>query len=508
MKSATLVALGVLSLCPPLMAQVMSNEEARMAEIADDEIRQAEATRALNAMNSYVAIIPSKEDLAAIAAHNARYPDIIARVDAEYKANWDRENPFKPSWEMPKTPQDYYDTAIKDAQTKEQSDLQAKIDFLQKRIEALEGKKPDQQSEMPVTHSTPEDDLRARQRAHEYAVQAEVDRQRRNAQVADPSSAPQGTEISEGEAAYNRAFDKSEAEAAQLYDFAHDPVSVGGKRMQEIESALLAKNDPIYYDPNKPLIIARMVAAEMHVAAKTSYVEQSPVANSPQESAPASAISANSQALVSETIPSRSTPTRAPYTLKEIQDLAQSGDSDAQYDLGVRYNNGDGVPMSGAEAVKWFSAAAKQGDLYAADALGSIYEQGDGVPRDPVVAMVWYRKAAEQDYDSAEYSIGLMYRKGEGVEVDNVQAVVWFTKAALQGYVPAECDLGIMYSIGKGVPKDEIQGLAWTYLAAATGDDFSIKSCKRMESRLGREGRLAAQQKCKELEKHIVTVSH
>src|ERR1019366_6239096 len=79
----------------------------------------------------------------------------------------------------------------------------------------------------------------------------------------------------EREAAYDRAFDASEEKAIRLYDFVSDPNSVGRKRMLEIEADLLANDDPLYYDPNKPLIIAQMVGKEMRVAPKSIHAAAS-----------------------------------------------------------------------------------------------------------------------------------------------------------------------------------------------------------------------------------------
>jgi TPR repeat protein len=41
-----------------------------------------------------------------------------------------------------------------------------------------------------------------------------------------------------------------------------------------------------------------------------------------------------------------------------------------QYDLGVKYENGDGVPKDDAQAVTWFRKAAEQGDADASVRTG------------------------------------------------------------------------------------------------------------------------------------------
>ena len=70
--------------------------------------------------------------------------------------------------------------------------------------------------------------------------------------------------------------------------------------------------------------------------------------------------------------------------------LADQGDATAQYNLGVEYANGQGVPQDYAEAVKWYRLAADQGDGYAQVNLGVLYAQGLGVPQDYVLAYKWF----------------------------------------------------------------------------------------------------------------------
>lgn len=66
--------------------------------------------------------------------------------------------------------------------------------------------------------------------------------------------------------AYDRQFSASEGRAVELYEFAGDPKSVGGKRMAEIDSDLEKNGDPLFNSPDKPLKIAQMVAAELSIA--------------------------------------------------------------------------------------------------------------------------------------------------------------------------------------------------------------------------------------------------
>lgn len=118
--------------------------------------------------------------------------------------------------------------------------------------------------------------------------------------------------------------------------------------------------------------------------------------------------------------------------LRLLRPLADQGDPDAQYNLGVMYNNGDGVSQDYAEAMKWHRKAADQGNGNAQFNLGFMYDRGRGIPQNYAEAAKWYRLAAHQGVAIAEYKLGVMYQDGQGVQQDYVQAHMWFDLAASQ----------------------------------------------------------------------------
>ena len=99
---------------------------------------------------------------------------------------------------------------------------------------------------------------------------------------------------------------------------------------------------------------------------------------------------------------------------------------------------------------------AEQGNVEAQYELGLMYEQGQGVPQDYKEAVKWYRLSVEQGYAKAQSVLGFMYHKGHGVLQDYKEAVKWFRLAAEQGFAIAQYNLGLMYVKGKGVPKDHV----------------------------------------------------
>ncbi|MEX4489508.1 sel1 repeat family protein [Haemophilus influenzae] len=113
--------------------------------------------------------------------------------------------------------------------------------------------------------------------------------------------------------------------------------------------------------------------------------------------------------------------------------LAEQGNADAQFNLGLMYEEGRGVKQDDFEAVKWFRKAAEQGDETAQFNLGVMYGKGRGVKQDDVEAMKWFRKAAEQGNAHAQALLGFSYILGRGVRVNKSLAKEWFGKACDNG---------------------------------------------------------------------------
>ena len=81
-------------------------------------------------------------------------------------------------------------------------------------------------------------------------------------------------------------------------------------------------------------------------------------------------------------------------------------------------------------AARLFRPLAEQGIASAQFNLGMMYAKGQGVPQDYQAALKWYRKAAEQGDASAQNNLGLMYEMGRGVRRDFIRAHMWSNVAA------------------------------------------------------------------------------
>src|SRR6267143_2569067 len=62
--------------------------------------------------------------------------------------------------------------------------------------------------------------------------------------------------------------------------------------------------------------------------------------------------------------------------LREWRPLAEQGDVLAQYNLGILYFNGGGVPKDYQQALRWFRLAADQGEALAQTKIAIMYDDG------------------------------------------------------------------------------------------------------------------------------------
>ncbi len=151
----------------------------------------------------------------------------------------------------------------------------------------------------------------------------------------------------------------------------------------------------------------------------------------------------------------------------------EQGVAAAQYNLGVMYANGQGIAPDPQEAAQWFLRAADQGVTNAALGLGNVYYESD--LQNYTEAAKWYRKAAEEGFASAAFSLGVMYDLGRGVPQDYTEALKWYRQAAEQGYAPAMVNLGVLYYNAQGVKRDLIQAYAWFTRAGRRGEPRGVE---------------------------------
>lgn len=189
-----------------------------------------------------------------------------------------------------------------------------------------------------------------------------------------------------------------------------------------------------------------------------------------------------------------------------------TGDAHAQYMLGTMYYMSllDTQLSVGAwdevnteaerntEAAKWFRLAANQGHAEAQYNLGVMYKKGYGVPQNKTEALKWIRLSANQGYAEAQSDLGEMYYfdnvklfnssgiynpesiPAQVVPQSYTESAKWFRLAANQGYAHAQYMLGSMYLDGLGVSKSYTTAVKWFRLSANQGHPMATGTLKRL----------------------------
>ncbi|WP_156358148.1 SPOR domain-containing protein [Sphingobium sp. Leaf26] len=140
--------------------------------------------------------------------------------------------------------------------------------------------------------------------------------------------------------------------------------------------------------------------------------------------------------------------------IAEWRPLAQSGDPDAQFNLGQAYKLGRGVQPDVNTAIDWYRKAATQGHMRAEDNLGLLmFQQGDRAG-----AMPYLQRASMRGEARAQYIVGTTLFNGDTIGKDWVRAYALMTRASASGLPQAATSLEQM---DKYIPEDQRkQGLA------------------------------------------------
>ena len=194
-----------------------------------------------------------------------------------------------------------------------------------------------------------------------------------------------------------------------------------------------------------------------------------------------------------------------------LRPAAEAGDRAAQYQLGLAYRDGQGVPRDQQSAYFWLSLAAsapstsqgaaqralegvasaltpaerqagdrrgfeelhrlaEAGRAWAQLFLGAAYFGGtEFTPKNQGVGLQWFQRAATQGDSQARYKLGEFFLQGNGVTADAVRAMEFFKLAARQGHAEAQFMLGWGYYVGTGVLQDYPEAIRWWRLSADQG---------------------------------------
>lgn len=122
---------------------------------------------------------------------------------------------------------------------------------------------------------------------------------------------------------------------------------------------------------------------------------------------------------------------------EELVSLAEGGNVDAEFRLGVFYWDEDhGVLQDYAKCAKWMKRAAEHGHGQAASVLFTLYGEGKGVPLSIPTAIKWLKRSTELGYPDGQLILATLYLDetgSSGVPYDRDLAIKWMREAADNG---------------------------------------------------------------------------
>jgi localization factor PodJL len=175
-----------------------------------------------------------------------------------------------------------------------------------------------------------------------------------------------------------------------------------------------------------------------------------------------------------------------------LRTAAAASDPAAEYEVGIRYAEGRGVPQNLPEAIRWFERAADAGFAPAEFRLASLNEKGEGIRKDVQAARRFYLAAAGKGHAKAMHNLAVLYAEGIDGRPDYKAASEWFRKAAGYGITDSQYNLAILYARGIGLPTDLAESYRWFALAAADGDSDAAKKRDEVAARLDQKTLMSA----------------
>lgn len=141
-----------------------------------------------------------------------------------------------------------------------------------------------------------------------------------------------------------------------------------------------------------------------------------------------------------------------------ISQMAQDGDDQAQYELGMIYYEGKILPMNKSIAYEWFDRAAAANNVDALHKLGEIYYGGDGNelrPHNTKLTVEYMERAANLGHARSKYYLAVLYMSDSSIGANKRAESPRLAQEAYEGGIlDALYILACCYGYGTGVRKD------------------------------------------------------
>jgi len=167
-----------------------------------------------------------------------------------------------------------------------------------------------------------------------------------------------------------------------------------------------------------------------------------------------------------------------------LEKAANLGQPEAQYNLGLCYQDGIQTDKNDSIANYWYLKSAEQGWTDSQFKISYSFATGRGTKVDAQKAFYWTQKCAEKnDYDCI-FNLISCYKDGFGTEKNADKVIEWAIILAKQEnpedlsksgkITSARLNLAFMYRDGQEIKKDLVESYKWFLLYNEGKRDFSF----------------------------------
>lgn len=146
------------------------------------------------------------------------------------------------------------------------------------------------------------------------------------------------------------------------------------------------------------------------------------------------------------------------------------------------------TPLATSADLSALITQAQANSVQAQYALGLEYQQGQNTTRSLPDAFYWFEKAAQQGHSKAMEQVAEAYLYGLGTDKNPQQAVFWLTKLALLGQTAAQTTLADYYQ-KLGAQRIDAQDLAqlWYHIASEKDPQAEEKYTQILEDKFNQQ---------------------
>lgn len=136
-------------------------------------------------------------------------------------------------------------------------------------------------------------------------------------------------------------------------------------------------------------------------------------------------------------------------TLSECKEGASAGDPEAMWELGLRYEQGDGVSKNPIRALAQYKKAAEKRHRKACERLAELYGTGTIVSRDPALEAKYRAWARGQD---AEASSSAFQSEGSAAKADDIEVALDYLLGRNGKTKDPRTGIRVLFAAGKNLP--------------------------------------------------------